>query len=62
MPFRIELRPLSHMHPVQRKLFSALFWEKKSGKKGVFNAVQTMEKVSGKNLFWMTAVAPYNSH
>jgi hypothetical protein len=51
-----QLRPSSHMNPVQRKLFSTLFWEKESGKKGIFNAVQIMKNVSGKNLFLITAV------
>jgi hypothetical protein len=44
------------MYQVQRKLFSTLFWEKESGKKGVFNAGQIMKNVSGKNLFLITAV------
>jgi hypothetical protein len=38
------------MNPVEQKLFSTLCWEKESGKKGVFNAVQIMKNVSGKNL------------
>jgi hypothetical protein len=49
------------MYPVQRKLFSTLFEEKESGKKGVFNAVQIMKNVSGKNLLRITAVAHYSS-
>ncbi len=39
------------MYPVQRKLFSTLFWEKEPGKEGVFHAVQIMKNISGKNLF-----------
>jgi len=38
------------MYPVQQKLFSTLCWEKESGKKGVFNAVQIMKNLSGKDL------------
>jgi len=45
------------MYPVQRKLFSALVWEKESGKITVFNAVQIMKNVSGKSLPRMAAVA-----
>ncbi len=51
-----QLRPSSHIYPVQRKLFSTLFWEKESGEKEVFNAVQIMKNVSGKNLFLITTV------
>ncbi len=56
-----QLRHSGHMYPVQRKLFSTLFWEKESGKKGVFNAVQIMKNVSGKNLFRITRVAHWTS-
>jgi hypothetical protein len=38
------------MNPVEQKLFSTLCWEKESGKKGVFNAVQIMKNLSGKDL------------
>src|SRR5713101_8244428 len=50
------------MHPVQQKLFSTVFWEKESGKDGVFNAVQILKNISGKNLFRIAPLVLYTSH